>query len=387
MTTFKRQLILSPLQANLSREAHVLQILTGPRQVGKTTALHQFLAEWPEPTLYATADRLSPPDGSWLAETWRRARDLKGRMPLLVVDEIQKVVHWSEAVKMLHDEDVRSHDPLRVILLGSSALLLQRGMQESLAGRFQLTHCPHWSYAECRGAFGWTLDRFLFYGGYPGAVPFVRDFAAWTDYIRDSLLETVIGRDIPAVHRIDHPALFRQTLALACRHPAEIISLQKLLGQLQDRGSINTLANYLDLIAGAYLVEPIRKYSPRAIRVRASSPKLIARNNAIVTALRGLSFEETLADRPFYGRLVENAVGAAFLNAGQMIYYWSERDKEVDFVVQRGRDLLAVEVTAGAGHPTPGLKTFMSRYPGAKPVFIGGANSDLSVEQFLERGL
>ncbi len=343
--TFKRQKILVPLQDNLARKAHVLQILTGPRQVGKTTAIHQFLDEWASPKAYATADQLTPPDTQWLAETWRNARKLDGKMPLLVVDEIQKVPRWSEAVKMLHDEDVRAKKALRVILLGSSALLLQRGMQESLAGRFQLTHCPHWSYGECHQAFGWTLDQFLFYGGYPGAVPFINDFMVWKDYIQNSLLETVIGRDIPAVQRIDHPALFRQTLALACRHPAEIISLQKLLGQLQDRGSINTLANYLELIAGAFLVEPVRKYSPRAIRVRASSPKLIARNNAVVTALRGVPFEETVRDRPFYGRLVENAVGAAFLNAGDSVFYWSERkEKEVDFIVQRGKDLLAVEV-------------------------------------------
>lgn len=385
--TFKRKLILAPLHANLARPARVLQILTGPRQVGKTTAIHQFLEEWPEPKLYATADQLTPPDAQWLAQTWRQARKLKGKMPVLVVDEIQKVPRWSEVVKMLHDEDVRAKDPLRVILLGSSALLLQRGMQESLAGRFQLTHCPHWSFPECRQAFGWTLDQFLFYGGYPGAVPFANDFVAWKDYIQNSLLETVIGRDIPAVHRIDHPALFRQTLALACRHPAEIISLQKLLGQLQDRGSINTLANYLELIAGAFLVEPVRKYSPRAIRVRASSPKLIARNNAIVTALRGVPFDETLQDRPFYGRLVENAVGAAFINAGDSVFYWSERDKEVDFIVQRGRDLLAVEVTVGDGHPMPGLKTFLNRHPEAKPVLIGGVHADLSVEQFLESGI
>lgn len=386
--TFKRQKILAPLRDNLARQAHVLQILTGPRQVGKTTAIHQFLETWPDPTRYATADQLTPPDSRWLAETWRDARRLGGKTPLLVVDEIQKVPRWSEAVKMLHDEDVRAKGTLRVVLLGSSALLLQRGMRESLAGRFQLTHCPHWSYAECCQAFGWTVDQFLFYGGYPGAVPFIDDFTAWKGYIQDSLLETVIGRDIPAVQRIDHPALFRQTLALACRHPAEVISLQKLLGQLQDRGSINTLANYLDLIAGAFLVEPVRKYSPRAIRVRASSPKLIARNNAVVTALRGVPFAETLQDRPFYGRLVENAVGAAFLNAGESVFYWSERkDKEVDFIVQRGQDLLAVEVTAGAGHATPGLKTFLSRHPQTRPVLIGGTDGDLSVEEFLARGV
>ncbi len=385
--TFKRKTILSPLGENLARPVHILQILVGPRQVGKTTAVHQFLERWPDPKHYATADQLTPPDARWLAQTWRKARKLSGSRPLLVVDEIQKVTRWSEAVKMLHDEDVRAKRPLRVILLGSSALLLQRGMQESLTGRFQLIDCPHWSYPECRRAFGWDLDRFLFYGGYPGAVPFIGEFETWKDYIQNSLLETVIGRDIHSVHRIHQPALFRQTLALACRHPAEIISLQKLLGQLQDRGSINTLANYLELIAGAFLVEPIRKYSSRAIRVRASSPKLIARNNAIVTALRGVPFEETIGDRPFYGRLVENAVGAALLNAGEAVFYWSDRDKELDFVVQRGNDLLAIEVKTGYKRATEGLKTFQHRYPGARPVHIGGAHADLSVEQFLESGL
>ncbi|MBI5244160.1 MAG: ATP-binding protein [Elusimicrobia bacterium] len=385
--TIKRQRILSPLQANLARGVHVLQILVGPRQVGKTTAVQQFLQEWPDQKVYITADQLTPPDARWLAESWRCARELPGRMPLLVVDEIQKVPRWSEAVKMLHDEDVKERRPLRVVLLGSSALLLQRGMQESLAGRFQLIRCPHWGYAECRQAFGWTLDQFLFFGGYPGAVPFAEDFAAWKNYIQDSLLETVIGRDIPALRSIQHPALFRQALALACRHPAEIISLQKLLGQLQERGSINTLASYLELIAGAFLVEPVRKYSPRAIRVRASSPKLIVRNNALVTALRGVPFDETLKDRAFVGRLVENAVGAALVNAEETVFYWSERDKEVDFIVQRGEDILAIEVTIGGGHPTPGLRIFLKRYPKTRAVRIGGSYADLSLEQFFEHGI
>lgn len=384
---FKRQKILKPLRENLERRTHILQILVGPRQVGKTTAIHQLLEEWPDQKIYATADQLTPPDVQWLAQTWRQARTQTGKKPLLVIDEIQKVTRWSDAVKMLHDEDVRERRSLRVILLGSSALLLQRGMQESLAGRFQLLQCPHWSYMECHEAFDWELDQFFFYGGYPGAVPFIDDFAAWKDYVQDSLLETVIGRDIPAVQRIDHPALFRQTLALACQHPAEILSLQKMMGQLQDRGSLNTLANYLELIAGALLVEPVRKFSPRAIRVRASSPKLIARNNALISALRAIPFEETKRDRSFYGRMVENAVGAALLNDGDNVFYWSDRDKELDFVVQRGKEVLAIEVTVGEGRPVPGLKAFQSRYPEAKPVRIGGAQADLSIAEFFERGI
>lgn len=385
--TFKREIILSPLRRNLAREVHLIQIAVGPRQVGKTTALRQFLEEWPGSKTYATADQLTPPNEHWLAETWRNARTLPGRAPLLVVDEIQKVPRWSEVVKLLHDEDVGLKKPLRVVLLGSSALMIQRGMRESLAGRFQLIACPHWSYSECRRAFGWTLDQFLFFGGYPGAVPLIDDFRAWKDYIQNSLLETVIGRDIPAIQRVDHPALFRQTLGLACGHPAEVLSLQKMLGQLQDRGSINTLANYLELLAGAFLVEPVRKFSPRALRVRVSSPKLIARNNAVVTALRGVSFKETSEDRAFWGRLVENAAGAALLNAAETVYYWSDRDKEVDFVVQRGKEVLAVEVTTAEKHSDAGLKSFLHRHPGARAVRIGGPGSDISLENFFEAGL
>ncbi len=384
--TFKRHRILDPLQENLSRKVHLLQILVGPRQVGKTTAIEQLLETWPHPTLYATADQLAPPDTGFISENWKQARGLKGEMPLLVIDEVQKIGHWSDAVKMLHDEDVRVKRNLRVVLLGSSALMLQRGMKESLAGRFQLIPCSHWFFPECQEAFGWSLNQFLFYGGYPGAVPFADDFIAWRDYVQNSLLETVVGRDIPAVQRVDNPALFRQTLHLACQHPAEIISLQKLVGQLQDRGSINTLANYLEFLSAAFLIRPVQKWSSRPLRVRASSPKLIVQNNALINALRNVAYPEALSDKVFYGRLVENTVGAALVNSGEEVYYWNDRDKEVDFVVHRGNKILAIEVKSGVSEAgVSGLKTFQARFPGAVAVTVGGEGADMSVEEFLEK--
>lgn len=371
---------------NLNRPVHLLQILAGPRQVGKTTAVHQFLDTWPSTSLYLTADQLTPPNTTFIAEGWQKARALRGDKPLLVIDEVQKIPHWSEAVKKLHDEDTRSKSKLRVVLLGSSALLLQRGMSESLAGRFQLIRCPHWNFVECREAFAWTLKKFMFYGGYPGAVPLADNFETWRDYIQNSLLETVIGRDIPSLHRIDNPALFRQTLLLACQHPAEIISLQKLVGQLQDRGSLHTVASYLELLAASFLVQPVRKWSPRALRVRNSSPKLIVQNNALINALRNVSYEQAESDKVFYGHLIENAVGAALINSGADVYYWNDRDKEVDFVVHKGRTVLGVEVKSGAGRSSA-LNIFRSRYPNARTIQIGGDGADITLEHFFEKGI
>jgi hypothetical protein len=383
---FQRKTITDQLKKNLAYKAHVLQIMIGPRQVGKTTLIQRFLKSWKSPHLYVTADKVTPPGGEFLRENWKKARTLKGRQPLLVIDEVQKITRWSEVVKLLHDEDVHQKRRLRVILLGSSALLIQRGMGESLAGRFQLIQCPHWSFAECREAFKWSLDQYLFWGGYPGSVPFIKDFTAWRNYVHDTLLETVIARDVPILYRVDNPALFRQALTVACQHPAEILSLQKILGQLQDKGSINTLAHYLDILAGAFLVKPISKWSAKPIRVKASSPKIIVLNNALINSLRGVPCTAAIADRPFRGRLVENAVGAALVNARADVFYWNERDVEVDFIVRRGEKLMAIEVKSGASGRRSGLNLFAERYPGTEKLLIG-ENGDISLEDFLVKGL
>jgi len=386
-TNYKRPYVFAALEKNLGLETHFLQILIGPRQVGKTTTVEQLLSQSEDPHLYITADTLTPPDTQWLSEHWHKARQLTGKKPLFVVDEVQKIPRWSEAVKKFHDEDRRAGARLRVILLGSSSLLLQKGLSESLAGRFQLIRCPHWSFRECRGAFQWTLDDFLFYGGYPGAQIFKTDFEAWRDYIQNALLETVLGRDIPSMQPVLNPALFRQTLHLACSHPAEIISLQKLLGQLQSKGSIPTLAHYLRLLAGAFLIEPLQKWSEKPIRVKSSSPKLVVRNNALITALKGSPPEVVLNDAELKGRLIENAVGAALVNAAESVFYWNDRDHEVDYVVQRPNELLALEVKSGRQRSSRNLTLFASRFKNVRPVRIGGPDADVSLENFLEKGL
>ncbi len=384
---FKRQIVHKQIKDNLARTSHLLQIMVGPRQVGKTTAVQQLLDIWPSQTLYLTADQLTPPTTEFIADGWRRARQLKGNQPLLVIDEVQKIRHWSDAVKLYHDEDHRTKSPLRVILLGSSALLLQRGLSESLAGRFQLIRCPHWSFTECRDAFGWSLKDFLFYGGYPAGAALIDHYETWRSYIQDSLLETVIGRDIPTLRRIDNPALFRQTLTLACQQPAEIISLQKLIGQLQDRGSMNTVAHYLELLSASFLVEPLRKWSSRPLRIRHSSPKLIVRNNALINALRNVPRDLAEQDSAFYGRLIENAVGASFLNTEKELYYWNERDKEVDFVLKDKSKIIAIEVKSSDRKRANALSIFKSRHPHCETVRIGGVGADLSLEEFFIKGM
>lgn len=384
---YKRLHVLKQLRENLGRSTHFIQIVVGPRQVGKTTAVHHLLEEWTSETIYLTADQLTPPTTELIEDGWKKARLLKGEKPLLVIDEIQKIPHWSDAVKRFHDDDKRKKRSLRVILLGSSALSLQQGMIDSLAGRFQLIPCSHWSYEECKNAFRWTLKHYLFFGGYPGAAPLTDDFNVWRDYVQNSLLETVIGRDIPSIRRIDNPALFRQTLTLACQQPAVMISLQKLVGQLQDRGSLNTIAHYLDLLSAAFLVEPLRKWSTHPIRVRNSSPKLIVRNNALVNAVRNIPPIETEKDSVFYGRLIENAIGANLINSGHELYYWNDRDKEVDFIIKMGNRLIALEIKSGRKGDSSSLKIFHSRYPTIEIVRIGGNEADMSIDAYFEKGL
>lgn len=395
---FQRQDILKPLRDRLLRGLNLIQVIIGPRQVGKTTAIQQFLAGWSaSPTLYESADLLSPPDVNWIASHWQRARELaqqKGSV-LLVLDEIQKVPRWSEAVKKFFDEDRRTDLSVRVILLGSSALMVQRGLTESLAGRFEVIHFPHWSFGECAEAFGWDLKKFIFFGGYPGGANLLasgdQDELRWQQYIRESLIETVLNKDILSLTPVDKPALFRQVFQLSCAHPAEILAYTKMLGQLHDAGNTTTIASYLNLMSAAQLVVPLAKYSGETIRQRASSPKLVILNNALVNASMARKFDETVCDGALWGRLVENAVGAHLFNqglgTGVEIFYWREKEMEVDYILKRGQSLWAIEVKSNGRHQASGLETFLKRNPSAKPLRIGGPNADRTVEEFLRGGL
>lgn len=368
-----------------------IQVLYGPRQVGKTTAIGQVLEQTDQPSHYASADQPTLRGQTWLEQQWEVGRSLaRRRAAVLVLDEVQKVSDWSEVVKRLWDEDTRTGSKLRVVLLGSSQLLLQRGLSESLAGRFETLRAGHWSFAECADYFGWDLDTFIFYGGYPGAASLIRQPGRWTRYIQDSLIETTISRDILLLTRIDKPALLRRLFALGCEYSGQVLSYQKMLGQLHDAGNTTTLAHYLELLSGVGFLAGLGKFSGGAVRKRGSSPKLQVYNTGLIKAQSRLSLKEARNDGGRWGRLVESAVGAHLLdicadrNIG--LYYWREGDMEVDFVMQAGKKTVAIEVKSGAGSgPHAGMTAFAKRFPPQHKLLVGAEG--IPVGEFLKNDL
>ncbi|HQR53307.1 MAG TPA: ATP-binding protein [Burkholderiales bacterium] len=380
------------LSERLAEPRHHLQMVAGPRQVGKTTLVQQVVEAAGIVVRSASADEPTLRGPQWIEQQWQAARlaaaeaDTTGAV--LVLDEIQKIPNWSESVKRLWDEDARKRLPLKVVLLGSAPLLVAQGLTESLAGRFELLHLPHWSFSEMRAAFGFTLDQYLFYGGYPGAAPLVREPQRWARYIADSLIETSISRDVLLVTRVDKPALLRRLFELACRYSGQALSYTKMLGQLHDAGNATTLAHYLELLGGAGLVVGLQKYAGDIARSRGSSPKLQVLNTALLTAQSGLSLTEARGDGEFWGRLVESAVGAHLANAaagGEFeLYYWRERNQEVDFVVKAGRRLAAIEVKSGrAPQAHRGTAAFAAAFKPSRSLLVGGDGIELG--EFLSR--
>jgi uncharacterized protein len=360
-----------------------IQVLAGARQVGKTTLARQLMEAIDLPSHYASADDPVGRDTAWVEAQWAigrlRAEEDRRRGGLLVLDEVQKVVGWSEAIKRLWDEDTVEHRRLKVFLLGSSPLLVERGLTESLAGRFEIIRLPHWSLAEMRDAFGWELDRFLFFGGYPGAAALTRDEARWRAYILDSLVETTISRDILLLSRVDKPALLRQLFRLACTYSGQVLSFNKMLGQLQDAGNTTTLAHYLELLAGAGMVTGLQKYSGSEVRRRGSSPKLVVLNMALMTATSGLSYGEAKRDSDFWGRLVESAVGAHLVNEQLEAFYWRDRNLEVDYVARRGKTIAAFEVSSARRKDSlRGLAEFGRRYRTRRALLVGAQGIPLA---------
>ena len=377
------------LASRLAEPRRFLQVVAGPRQVGKSTLVEQVTAALELPVRYVSADEPTLRAGDWIAQQWEAARLEAGKAgAVLVLDEIQKIPDWSETVKRLWDEDTRTKRPLKVVLLGSAPLLLAQGLTESLAGRFELLHVPHWSLAEMREAFGWSLEDYLYFGGYPGAAPLANDPPRWTRYVADSLIETSIARDVLLLSRVDKPALLRRLFELGCRYSGQILSYTKMLGQLQDAGNTTTLAHYLDLLAGAGMLCGLQKYAGDAARSRGSSPKLQVLNTGLMTALSGLTPDEARADREFRGRLVESAVGAHLANAAVggvcKLYYWRENNQEVDFVVEAGRRLIAIEVKSGrAPQAHSGTAAFAKAFKVKRTLLVGG--DGIAVEAFLEK--
>jgi len=372
------------LVSRLREERGAMQIVLGPRQSGKTTSVRQALEELDLPFVYASADGPVPFGPEWVAQQWRAARR-QGAPSILVLDEVQKAQGWSEQVKAEWDADTWAARDLRVVLLGSSPLLAGRGLTESLAGRFETVRSTRWTYAECREAFAWDLDTFLFHGGYPGASRYVDDHERWRAYILDAIVETTVSRDVLLLTRIDKPALLRRLFALGCEHSGQELSYRKMIGRLTDAGNTTTLAHYLDLLAGTGLVTGLQKHSSRPVQRRSSSPKLLVMNTALMTALSGARFEEARADSAFWGRIVESAVGAHLLAVAQReggeLRYWRDGPTEVDFVSVHGRTVTAVEVKSGGAADYHGLAAFRARFPGADALLVGAGGTPL--ETFL----
>ena len=364
-----------------------LQIVIGPRQVGKTTAARQAAARSECPCHYASADEALPRGPEWIEAQWNAALRLAAHCEApawLILDEIQKVRGWSEEVKRLWDADTT--EKIQPLLLGSSALLLQKGLSESLAGRFFLHRCSHWSWPEMRAAFGWDLEKWLVFGGYPGAASYIGDPELWMRYISDSLIDTTLSRDILQLETVAKPALLRHLFGLAAHYPSQVLSFNKMLSQLVDAGNTTTLSHYLQLLGQAFLITGLSAYSGGEVRRRASSPKLIVQNNALVTASNPRAFAMKNTDAAWRGRLVENAVGAVLLqeytSSTTNLYYWRDGMLEADFVLADGPQLFGIEVKSGRPDKISGLAAFKKKYPKANPLIIG--SSGIPLETFFE---
>ena len=354
MKDYVRQLLYDDLWKTLRGRMNLIQVAVGSRQVGKTTLALQLFERWPGEKIYATADQPDTPSTVWIDSQWQRIREAykqKKDKSLIILDEVQKIPNWSEAVKKLFDEDHRLKNDIRVLLLGSSALLMQKGLTESLAGRFELHRHNQWSFRECRDCFGVSLDEYIYFGGYPGALSLKKDEKRWARYMRDSLIETVLSKDVLLLSPVTKPILLRQSFGLAVNHPAEIVSYQKMLGTLQDAGNTTTIASYLNLLSKAFLLKPLERWSGARIRRRGSIPKILVFDNGLISAMSGSNFKTVRKDKALWGKLIENAVGARiqFLaeRSGGELFYWRERNNEVDYVLKLGRRLIGIEVKSG----------------------------------------
>jgi len=371
----------------ISEPRRFIQVLSGPRQTGKTTLARQLIDGIKMPGHYASADEPALKSTSWIEQQWEAAR-AKARTgkALFVLDEVQKIPGWSETVKRLWDEDSAKKLSLYVIVLGSSPLLVQSGLTESLAGRFEVIPITHWSFPEMQEAFGWDAEQYIFYGGYPGSADLINNPVRWSNYIMDSLIETTVSRDILLMKRVDKPALLRRLFDLGCAYSGQILSYQKMLGQLQGAGNTTTLAHYLGLLQGAGLLMGLPKYAGQIVRRRASSPKLQVLNTALMTAPSNLTLDEAKSDTQYWGRLVESAVGATLVaglkGTQSEVFYWSSRNREVDFVLRRRDNLVAIEVKSGFRKTSlPGIEAFSKEFSVKRKLLIGVQG--ISLQEFL----
>ncbi len=367
-----------------------IQVIVGPRQVGKTTMVNQLLRQIDLPYIFESADAVPSSNSAWLNQIWDSARvrlKISDKSEfLIVIDEIQKIENWSEVVKQNWDRDSREGVNIKVVLLGSSRLLIQKGLTESLAGRFEKTYLGHWSFGEMREAFGWSLEQYIYFGGYPGSAPLIGDEDRWKSYVKDALIETSISKDILMLTRVDKPALLKRLFELGSIYSGQIVSLTKLIGEMQDAGNTTTLSHYLTLLSDCGLLGGVSKYAGEQVRSRASQPKFQVYNNALLSSQSSERFDEVIINHKEWGRLVESSIGAHLMNYAAMerfnLYYWREKSDEVDFIIERGEKIIGVEVKSGHRTTNKGMAIFATKFNPEKVIVVGSGG--IPIEEFLE---
>jgi uncharacterized protein len=378
------------LRSRLKEPKMLIQVVMGPRQVGKTTVVTQLCRNIDIPFLFESADARASSDNIWLEQIWETARmKLKtsgANQFLLIIDEIQKITNWSETIKRLWDEDTFNAIVIKVILLGSSRLLLQKGLTESLAGRFEIVYMGHWSYQEMHDCFGWDEENFVWFGSYPGGVPFIKDEIRWKRYIRDSLIETTLSKDILMLTRIDKPALLKSLFELGCEYSGQILSFNKILGQLQNVGNTTTLSHYLSLLDTAGLLSGLEKYDRQNLRQRASSPKFQVYNNALISSLTSVTYSDAINQPVLWGRFVESAIGSHLINSSwkgnYSLQYWRDRNDEVDFILMKDNKIIALEIKSNVAKNQKGMDAFKKKFNPDKVYIID--NRTISWKEFLK---
>lgn len=381
---------LQQVKKRIEEPRKFLQVLVGPRQIGKSTLINQLLNQISLPYISASADALGETNEVWLSQIWERARlqmqAINAKEFLLVIDEIQKIANWCEIVKLNWDKDSIDGINLKVILLGSSRLLIQKGLTESLTGRFEVLLMGHWTFGEMQSAFGWNIQQYIYFGGYPGSASLIDDENRWKSYIRDSMVETIVSKDILMLTRVDKPAILRRLFELGSLYSGQILSLTKLIGELQDAGNTTTLSNYLKLLYESGLLGGIEKFANNEIRKRASIPKFQVFNNALMTAQTGYKFNDIRLDPKEWSRLVESSVGAHLINHSVTerfkLYYWRDRNDEVDFILEQYGKIIGLEVKSGRRGETKGMTVFNERYRPNKIFLVG--TGGIPIEEFLK---
>ena len=370
-----------------------IQVVMGARQIGKSTVVKQVLQDLDMPYRLFSADNVPATNNAWISDCWAAARSLKEsrgwESVVLVIDEIQKIANWSEAVKKEWDDDTFHGRNIKVLLLGSSRVLLEKGLSESLAGRFEEIRMSHWRYREMQECFGFSLDQYMFYGGYPGAATLIGDEDRFGQYIQSAIIEATINKDILMDTPISKPALLRQTFELGAAYSGELLSLNKMLGSLQDAGNTVTLAGYINLLDESGLLCGLQKFSIDMARRRASIPKLQVYNNALKMVYSPLTFEQVILNRKAWGRIFESGIGAYLVNQAFVhrfeVFYWRERDDEVDFVLRKKGEVVAIEVKSNAEKRTEGLDKFRKLFHPQTAFIVG--DGGISAEDFFSMDL